>query len=431
MKKMTEARRDFLASIPALAASAPLLLDALKGQQADPGPFPPEELKGEAFWLKVREQFLLPRDEAFFNTGTLGSSPRVVLDAVIRHMTEVDATIAHWDYKPEHPDYFAGYRPEVELREQIGALIGCDAAQVALTVNATMGMNLMANGLGLKPGDEILMTDQEHPGGRTGWELKAKRYGCFVKQLHVPVPPESPDQLVALFEDALTPQTRVIAVPHITSALAIVFPVTEICRMARDRDVITVVDGAQVIGHLPIDVRRIGCDAYFSSPHKWLLAPKGCGFLYVHERLLDQVWCTLASTNWDNYKEGAFRLMQWGTNNLSLLKGLEAAIDFHRRLGPARVYARIRALADHLRIGLKEIPQITIVSPAHPELACATTTYRVAGLTGAQVQDMLWERARVRVRSVGDYGVRHCCHLYNTMEEVDRSLGALRGLVKA
>lgn len=169
-------RREFLAALPALAG-APALMRSTAGA----GSFPPDHLRGEEFWLGVREQFLLPAGEAFFNTGTLGASPKVVLDAVVRHMTEVDTTIAHWDYKPEHPDYFSGYRPETELRERIGRLINADAAEVALTTNATMGMNLVANGLPLQPGDEILMTDQEHPGGRTGWELKAKRYGCFVK----------------------------------------------------------------------------------------------------------------------------------------------------------------------------------------------------------------------------------------------------------
>src|SRR5262245_5437363 len=269
------ARRDFLASLSGAAVTAPFLLGlARAGEEA----FPPDHLEGEAFWKAVRGQFLIPPDEAFFNTGTLGSSPRPVLQAVIDHMTFVDTTIAHWDYRPEHPDYFTGYRPGVELRSRIAELIHAEPDEVALTVNATMGMNLVSNGLDLAPGDEILMTDQEHPGGRTGWELQAKRHGCFVKQLHVPLPPESPEQLVKLYADAITPQTKVIAVPHITSGLAIVFPVQEICRMARDRGILSVVDGAQVSGHMPIDVRKIGCDFFFSSPHKWLLAPKGCGF---------------------------------------------------------------------------------------------------------------------------------------------------------
>ena len=425
------ARREFLASIPAFAVAALPLPRALGLETSDTGEFPPDHLKGEAFWRKVREQFLIPPDEAFFNTGTLGASPRVVLETVIQHMTDVDTTLAHWDYKPENPDYFWGYRPETELRAKLGQLINADAEEIALTTNATMGMNLVANGLPLAPGDEILMTDQEHPGGRTGWELKAKRYGCFVKQLHIPLPPESPAQLAKIFSDAVTPQTRVIAVPHITSALAIVFPVEEICRTALERGIFTVVDGAQVSGHMPIDVRRIGCDAYYSSPHKWLLTPKGCGFLYLRKERIDHVWCTLASSNWDNYKEGAFRLMQWGSNNLSLLKGFDAAIDFHKALGPSRVYSRIRELADHLRAGLKEIAGITISSPTHPDLVCATTTYRLTGRTGAQVQDALWERSRVRVRNVGENGVRHCCHIYNTMDEVDRALSTLREIAAA
>ena len=428
------ARREFLATLPALAAGAPALIRAgapARAAETGAAPFPPNHLKGESFWKEVRRQFLLPEEEAFFNTGTLGASPRVVLDTVVKHMTEVDTHLAHWDYKPENPDYFTGYRPELELRAKIARLLNAAPEEIALTINATMGMNLVANGLPLEPGDEILMTDQEHPGGRTGWELKAKRYGCFVKQLHVPIPPETPRRLVDLYADAITPQTRVIAVPHITSGLAIVFPVEEICRMARERGIFTVVDGAQVSGHMAVDVKRIGCDAWYSSPHKWLLAPKGCGFLYLRKERLDGVWCTLASSNWDNYKEGAYRLMQWGTGNLSLLKGLEAALDFHQALGPARVYARIRELADHLRAGLRKIPKVTIVSPAHPDLCCATTTYQVAGMTGARVQDLLWDRSRVRVRSVGADWVRHCCHIYNTKDEVDRALKTLGEITAA
>ncbi len=419
------ARREFLASLGGAALGAPFLLGS-----AGPGArsFPPDQLEGEAFWKQVREEFLIPRDEAFFNTGTLGSSPRVVLQAVIDHMTHVDSTIAHWDYRPEHPDYFTGYRPEAELRGRIAELVGAEADEIALTINATMGMNLVANGLDLAPGDEILMTDQEHPGGRTGWELRAKRHGCFVKQLHVPLPPESPEQLVKLFADAITPQTKVIAVPHITSALAIVFPVADICRMARERGIITVVDGAQVAGHMKLDVRRIGCDFYFSSPHKWLLAPKGCGFLYVRRERLDKIWCTLASTNWDNYKEGAYRLMQWGSGNLSLLKGFDAALEFHRTLGPARVYGRIRSLADGLRDELGRMPRVTIMSPRHADLICATTTWRMEGYTGPQLMDELWSRARVRVRSIGETDVRQCCHIYTLRDDVDRSLEVLRAL---
>ena len=422
-------RRHFLGS----AVAAALLgrnKSAAAPTPASPfgGSLPPAVFQDdESYWRALRREFLMPADEAFFNTGTLGSSPRVVLDAVVNHMTQVDATIAHWDYKPDHPDYFTGYRPELELREKLARLINATAAEIALTQNATVGMNYVANGIRLQPGDEVILTNQEHPGGRHGWDLKAKRYGVFVKNVTVPVPPESPQQLIDLYVNATTPQTRVWGIPHLTSQLAILFPVKELCRLARERGIFTVIDGAQVCGHLALDMREIGCDAYYSSPHKWLLAPKGCGWLYIRAERLPEIWATIVSSNWDNYHDGAFRLMQIGSGNLSLLKGYEAAIDFHQRIGSARVEQRIVGLANRLREGLRQIPQARIWSPQHAELVSATTVWSLGGWSATELMDQLWERSKVRCRAMGDpYGVRQCCHIYNAPEEVERTLQTIR-----
>ena len=427
-------RRSFLGSF----AGAAVLARAGRFGRAEPAPgtgppaWPPAVFQDdETYWRTLRREFLIPADEAFFNTGTLGSSPRVVLQTVIDHMTQVEGTIAHWDYKAEHPDYFSGYRPETDLRSKLAALIGATADEVALTQNATVGMNYVANGLPLEPGHEVILTNLEHPGGRMGWELKSKRYGIYVKQVAVPVPPQNPQQLVDLYVNATTPQTRVWSIPHLTSGQAIRFPVEQMCSIARDRGIFTVIDGAQCCGHLQLDMKRIGCDAYYSSPHKWLLAPPGCGFLYVASQKLPGVWATLASASWDDYKDGAYRLTQIGTGNLSLLKGLEAAIEFHNRIGPARVEGRIMALANRLRAGLQQIPQVQIHSPLHAELLSGTTIWSLAGYTGTELMDGLWERAKLRCRSMGDpLGVRQCCHIYTLPEDVDRTLETVRRMVR-
>ncbi|MBI4512908.1 MAG: aminotransferase class V-fold PLP-dependent enzyme [Gemmatimonadetes bacterium] len=429
-------RRTFFSKVLAGAAAAALApADAL----AMPGragtwtgraslvPF--GDVPEDEFWKELRKEFPIPTEEAFFNTGTLGVSPRPVLDAVIQHMRWVEESVAHWDYKPTQAEWMTGYQEEVWVREKLATLVGAKTEEIALTQNATFGMNFVANGLALHPGDEVLMTNQEHPGGSMGWQLKSKRYGIYVKQLPVPIPPEDPQQLIDLYVNATTPQTRVWAIPHVTSQLAITFPVKELCHLARDRGIFTAVDGAQVVGHLKVDVKKIGCDAYFSSPHKWLLAPKGTGFLYVRSDRLEEVWTTLASTEWDNHRVGAYRLMQYGTGNFSVLKGLEKAIDFHMAIGSERIERRIRGLADRLRSGLREIPGATIRSPTHPALTCATTVYALDGWRAEALMDALWERAKVRVRSMGDpWGVRHCCHIYNLEEEVDRTLETLRAM---
>jgi len=147
----------------------------------------------------------------------------------------------------------------------------------------------------------------------------------------------------------------------------------------------------------------------------------------VSRERLPHLWATIASGQWDNYRDGAFRLMQIGTGNLSLLKGYEAAIDFHNRIGPARVTRRITGLADRLRTGLRQIPQVTINSPQHPELTTATTVWSLAGFQAPELMDQLWARGKVRCRSMGNpWGVRQCCHIYNSPEEVDRTLETVR-----
>src|SRR5262249_21155973 len=157
------------------------------------------------------------------------------------------------------------------------------------------------NGLDLKPGDEVVLTDQEHPGGRCCWEQKAARHGIKLSYITLPRPPASTDQLVELFARAITPATRVLFFSHITTATGLVLPAKPICALARQRGVLTQVDGAHAIGQIPLDLHDLGCDFYTTSPHKWLMAPKGTGTLYIREELLERLWVTIASGEWRNY----------------------------------------------------------------------------------------------------------------------------------
>ena len=395
-----------------------------------PSPLPafPEESDPQ-FWERVRDQLYIIPGEAFFNTGTLGATPRPVLERVIEDMRTVQATITRWDYSPNTPDLISGYSPQLPIREKLGSLVNAAGQDLALTQNATMGMNFVANGIDLKAGDEVILTDREHPGGICGWQERAKRDGIVVKQAPIPIPANDPDRLVQLFADAITPRTRVLAFPHIISSCAVVMPAKRLTQLAHEHNCLSVIDGAQAIGQVKIDLQDVGCDAYFASPHKWLLAPAGNGMFYIRRDQQNKIWTTLCSASWDDHEDGMYRFMQYGTGNPSLLAGLDAALDFHLRLGPERVRQRMRFLADRLRSGLKQIPRSRISSPVHQELAGACVVHGIEGVPAAKLEEQLWVEERIRVRSQGDaLGVRQSCQIFNNEAEVDATIEVVRKL---
>jgi isopenicillin-N epimerase len=375
------------------------------------------------YWGKIREQFPMPPGEAYCNTGTIGASPLRVLHAVVDHTVRSMAEVAHVDWSGGGMSLLSGYSAYKELRTKIGELINADYSLVALMQNATMGMNLLANGLDLPAGVGVLITDIEHPGGRCGWELLAARRGTTLHKAKIRIPVKDPGQIVEAFEEAIRPETRIMSFPHISSEQGIILPAEQLCSMARERGILSIIDGAQATGHIPIDVREIGCDAYYSSPHKWLMAPAGNGFLYVKETLIDEVWTTLASTQWNNHEDNGYRLGQRGTGNPALLKGFEAALDLHFEIGPERVYRRIKELGDRLRRGLSLMEGVEVVTPLHPQMSSGLTTFRVDGVEGKALQDELWRRGRIQPRALReDRGVRYSTHIYNSECEIDRAL---------
>ena len=173
---------------------------------------------------------------------------------------------------------------------------------------------------------------------------------------------------------------------------------------------------------MQVDVKELGCDAYVASPHKWMMAPKGTGFLYIRRDVQDRFWTTLASSHWDDHENGAFRFMQYGTGAVPVHQGLAAALAFIGKIGVPRIERWDTMLTKRLRDGLARIPSARISSPADPRLASAITTFRIEGVKAKALQDALWAR-HVRVRAQNDArGVRLSAHLYMSPADVDTVL---------
>jgi selenocysteine lyase/cysteine desulfurase len=420
-------RRSFLLKTGTSAAALPVF-GIPAAQTRRPEIQSLHTLSESEFWKGVKQQFPMPLDEAYFNTGTIGAQPIDVLEKVIKSMRFNAINIAKTDYQGNGPELLSGYKDHVDLRKKIADLINCEYQEIALTQNATYGMNYLSNGLSLKEGDEIIQTNQEHGGGSAGWKVAAARNQLVRKEITMPVPANDPQEIIDLIFAAVSPKTRIIAVPHIISGFGTVLPVKAICTEAKRRGIFTILDGAQSIGHVPVDVQEIGCDAYFSSLHKWLLAPAGNGILYVKKDHMPGIWTTLASYQWENEEDPGFRLSQRGTGNPSLLIGLEAAIDFHYEIGPKKVTDRINHLGQYLRDGLQEIPQVEIRSSTHTALCAGITTYGVKGISGKDLQIEMWRRKKLQPRAVGEDMIRQSTHIYNLESEIDATLEVVRDL---
>lgn len=413
-----------LAAFPILGAANKL--DALEVPPVFPDNNDPD------YWKEVRKMFPMPMGEGYMNTGTIGATPTPVLEAIIGHLKEYSKNIAHVDWSNGGIDIITGYFPHDSLRKKLGAIINADYQQIALIKNAHMGMNLVANGLDLRYGDEVIQTNKEHTGGSSGWNMLAKRKGIQIKQIIIDPPIPDPEYIVDQVKKLITPKTRVIAIPHVLSVPGDLLPVKEICAIARSKGILTVLDGAQAIGHIKVDVQDLGCDAYYASPHKWMFAPAGSAVLYLHPDLAPDLWTTLPSGAWDNHDDEGFRFTQRGTDNTAMMVGYEAAVDFHNKIGTDRIIKRLKYLGDYLRNGLQAIPNIDIQTSVHPDMCAALTTYGIKGIKGETLKGEMWKREKLQPRAVGPDGayIRFSTHVHTSEDEIERALAVTEELAK-
>src|SRR5882724_91467 len=418
-------RRGFLSSFAGVgeAASAlglPAKWNALLEQEAPKVPDSALYLRDEeAYWTEIRKQFLIPPDEVYLNNGTVGSSPWPVLRAVFEGYRQTER-MAQED--PE--DYpIWGYGPWNEFRDPLAKFIGCTRDEIALVRNATEANNFIANGVDLKAGDEVLMTDQEHPGGEHPFNLRAKRYGIVVKKVTLPKPVPNAAAVLNLISDAITPRTRILFFSHITTVTGVVLPAKELCALARSKGILSAVDGAHVPGMMALNVHDLGCDMYSSSPHKWLQSTKGSGFLYVRDEVIDRVWNTIATEGWDDTKIRAERFQRIGSSNVPALWGLRASIKLASDIGMDRIERRHRQLADYTLEEMKKRGAESWTSP-DAGLRCGIVTVNVPGVKRMELENWLWQTKKIRIRGGDPSKLRLSTPYYLLRKDVDRFLTA-------
>ena len=273
----------------------------------------------------------------------------------------------------------------------------------------------------MQAGDEVLMTDQEHPGGEQPWQVKAKRYGIVVKKVTLPKPVKDADQVLNLFNDAITPRTRVIFFSHITTVTGVVLPAKELSSLARSKGILSAIDGAHVTGMMRFNLHDIGCDLYSSSPHKWLQAPKGSGFLYVRDEVIDRMWNTIVTEGWEDPKIRAERFQRIGSSNVPALAGLRASIQMAYDIGMERIEQRHRQLCDYILAEMVKRGAESWTSP-DPALRCAIATVNVPGLNRMECENWLWKEHKIRIRGGDPSKLRLSTPYYLSKADINRFL---------
>jgi len=386
---------------------------------------PAEEIAAdEEYWREVQLAFTLDRTLINLNNGHHSPQPRIVQDAVRRYL----------ELENQAPVYYANLingRAEM-TRRRLAAEFGCEPEELAITRNASESLQILQNGIDLKPGDEVITTDQDYPRMLTTWDQRMRRDKIKVSRLQFPVPTTLQD-LYERFERAITPQTRVLHFCHITNMTGQLFPVQRICRLARSRGITTIVDGAHAGAQFPFKLRELECDGYGVSLHKWLLAPLGTGILFVRRDQIARFWpLQAAPARADN---DIRKFEEVGTMPAAPKAGINEALAFHQAIGAERKAARLRYLTLRWANRLKANPRVRILSNLDPGHTWGLATFGVEGMDAAKLSAFLMDKYRIITATLGrqefpgqqvDYsGLRITPNIYTTLEEIDTFCAAV------
>jgi selenocysteine lyase/cysteine desulfurase len=407
--------RRRLLQFAAAAAFESHALERVHAATSAAGARTPEDIAAdEDFWSEIRSAFTIDRNIVNFNNGYCSPSPRPVQDAMRRYLD-------YTDMGPYHTMVATLERQIEAVRRHLAQAAGCDAEEMAITRNASESLENAQYGIDLKPGDEVLTTDQDYPRMLTTYAQRERREGIVLKTISFPVPPPSMDDLYQRFERAITPRTRIIHFCHITNRTGQIFPVRKICQMARARNIATIVDGAHAFSHFPYTLAELDCDYYGTSLHKWTYAPVGTGFLYVRKSRIASTWSLMAS---DKTQAGDIRKFEEiGTHPAANHNAISEALVFNQNLGVDRKAARLRYLRDRWALRLARNPKCRILHSPDPAQSCGIGFLAFAnGIDAGKMREALWSKYNIITTYMPhtEYsGLRVTPNIYSTLREVD------------
>jgi isopenicillin-N epimerase len=427
-------RRTFLRTTGAFGTAALALRsggldEVLAASAAVQNQSPADVAKDELYWGQIQQQFPLDRQLINLNSGNHCTHPNMVADAVKRYL----------DMQNMAPVWYQGQmRGNMEtIRRGLASEFGCDVEEMAITRNASESLQIVQNGVDLRPGDEVVTTEQDYPRMLTTWDQRVRREELKLTRVPFQVPATAQD-LYDRIEKAITPRTKVLHFCHITNLTGQLFPVQRICRMARQRGIFTIVDGAHAGAQFPFKLRDLECDAYGVSLHKWLLAPFGTGFLFVRRDQIARVWPLQAAPATSNTDIRKFE--EIGTAPHAPKAAITDALAFHRAIGAERKAARLYYLTMRWANRLGQNPKFKLLSSFKPGETWGLATVGIQGMEAGKIASYLWDKHRIIVAGIApgglpgpqfDYqGVRVTPNIYTSIDEIDLFASAMEELAK-
>ena len=412
-------RRDF-ARLFAIGGSAALFAaraNAWPSVEPEQAPAAPDE----RYWQKVRDAFIMPAGFACLNAANLCPSPASVLIAADRATRSVDGD-------PSYQNRAKTKEGREAARRTIAAALHVTPEEIVITRNTSESNNIVSSGLDLKTGDEVLVFSDNHPSNLGAWRQKAQRFGFTVKVIDQLNPHPGADFYVEAFQRAITAATKVVAITHVTSTVGDVMPAREICRIARERGALSLVDGAQTFGVCDVNLAELQPDFYTGSAHKWPCGSKENGVLYVSTRVHDRIKPSIVSLYPGDV--GISRTLEaFGQRDEASMMGFGEALDFQRKIGAAAIETRARHLTALAIKALKQIDGVKVWTHDDPARSAAVVSFQAGNLDTRRLHQALYEKDRVVCATRGGSdrpGLRFSPHFYNLESDIERAVAAVK-----
>ncbi|MEY3576460.1 MAG: hypothetical protein RL394_42 [Bacteroidota bacterium] len=376
----------------------------------------------DQFWKQIRTQYMLKPDYINLENGFYNFIPQPTLEKYIQHIRDINYQGSYYMRTVQRDN-------KKRMAAKLAAVAGCSPEELIITRNTTESLDLIIAGQDWKAGDEALMAIQDYGAMLDMFEQVSKRYGVLLNKVSIPNLPVSDEEIVSLYEKAITPKTKLLMIPHMVNITGQILPVRKICDMAHSKGVEVMVDGAHAFAHIQYKISELDCDYYGTSLHKWMSVPLGAGFLFVKKEKIAKTWPLIGDGTKD--LSDIRRLNHIGTHACATDLTIEDAIDFYNMIGAERKEKRLRYIQQYWTSRVKNVPKIIINTPTDEKRSCGIANVGIAGMTPADLAKRLMDEHKiftVAIDTANVHGCRITPNVYTTLEELDAFVAAFKKL---